>query len=278
MLHGWMDVAASFQFMADALYQAEGHTRRPLIAIDWRGFGDTLTPPCDTFWHPDYLADLDALLNLITRPGERVDLLGHSMGGNIGMVYAGLRPQRIRKLVNLEGFGLPAAHPRQAPDRLVRWLDELQTDVTLRPYASAADVAARLRKNNPRLTPERATWLSRQWARPTDDHQWALRAAPAHKRIHPLLYRKDEILACWARITAPMLWIEGDETDFFGIGGQGNPWWNDAYPRTEFEERMKVVARVERHVLHRAGHMLHHDQPEALANTVLAFLKESDPV
>lgn len=273
LLHGWMDVAASFQFLVDALYQADGGVDRPVIALDWRGFGETDSPPGDTYWHPDYLADLDALLDQFTVPGQAIDLLGHSMGGNLAMVYAGLRPARIRRLINLEGFGLPASHPRQAPDRLVRWLDELKTTVSLRPYASADEVAARLLKNNPRLLPERAGWLAQHWARLDPDGQWRLRADPAHKRIHPMLYQKDEAMACWARITAPMLWVEGDQTDFFGIGGQSNPWWGDAYPRAEFDERLRVVPRIERCVLHRAGHMLHHDQPEALAAAVRAFLE-----
>ena len=60
-------------------------------------------------------------------------------------------PQRIRRLVNMEGFGLPEAKPEQAPERLRQWLDELKTPQRLKPYASLDDVAARLIKNNPRL-------------------------------------------------------------------------------------------------------------------------------
>jgi pimeloyl-ACP methyl ester carboxylesterase len=273
MLHGWMDVAASFQFMVDALFQAEGAGRQ-VLALDWRGFGHTESPPCDTYWLPDYLADLDTLLDLIA-PGRPVDLLGHSMGGNIAMSYAGIRPERIRKLINLEGFGLPASHPRQAPARYARWLDEIKTPATLRSYANVGEVAARLRKNNPLLSAERAAWLAPHWAREGSDGRWHLQADPVHKRIHPVLYQKDEALACWARVTAPVLWIEGDQTHFFGIGGQNNPWWGDVYPRAEFDERLAVVARVERHLLHQAGHMLHHDQPEALAAALQGFLAQA---
>jgi pimeloyl-ACP methyl ester carboxylesterase len=271
LLHGWMDVAASFQFMVDALYQAQGDTARQVIALDWRGFGDTESPPCDTYWHPDYLADLDALFDLIA-PGRPIDLLGHSMGGNIAMVYAGVRPARIRKLINLEGFGLPASNPRQAPSRYARWLDELKTPAALRTYASLEDVAARLQKNNPLLPPERAAWLAPHWARLEADGQWHLRADPVHKRIYPVLYQADEAVACWAKIKAPMLWVEGDQTDFFGIGGQGNPWWGEAYPRAEFDTRLSVMSQVERRMLAQAGHMLHHDQPAALAAAVLGFV------
>lgn len=273
LLHGWMDVAASFHFMVDAVIQAEGHAERPVIALDWRGFGDTESPPCDTYWHPDYLADVDALLDALA-PDQPIDLLGHSMGGNIAMVYGGVRPARIRRLINLEGFGLPASHPKQAPARYARWLDELIAPVSLRPYPTADGVAARLMKNNPLLPPERAAWLALQWARRKEDGLWHVRADPAHKRIHPVLYQKDEAMACWAKITAPVLWVEGAKTDFFGLGGEGNPWWGDAYPRTEFDARLSVVPSVERCVLAGAGHMLHHDQPQALAAAVLAFITD----
>ena len=111
LLHGWMDVAASFQFVVDAL--TEDHF---IIAPDWRGFGLTPSGGADVFWFPDYLADLDALLDHFA--GEQpVDLVGHSMGGTVVMMYGGIRPQRIRRLVNLEGFGLPATRPAQAPER-----------------------------------------------------------------------------------------------------------------------------------------------------------------
>jgi pimeloyl-ACP methyl ester carboxylesterase len=109
LVHGWMDVSASWQFMVDAL-----KTDRWIIAPDWRGFGLTRSgdPAPDSYWFPDYLADLDALLDHFA--GEQpVDLVGHSMGGNVAMMFAGGRPQRIRRLVNLEGFGLPATRPAQ---------------------------------------------------------------------------------------------------------------------------------------------------------------------
>jgi len=69
MVHGWMDVGASFQFGVDALAEAEGQTRW-VIAPDWRGFGLTATPGADTYWFPDYLADLEALLDTLA-PAER---------------------------------------------------------------------------------------------------------------------------------------------------------------------------------------------------------------
>ena len=268
MMHGWMDVAASFQFVVDALAaQGDGATsgERYVVAADWRGFGLTETPAkSDSYWFPDYLGDLDALLDHVS-PDAPVDLLGHSMGGNVAMLYAGLRPARVRRLINLEGFGQPESSPAQAPKRFAQWLDELKAPQGLRRYASLDAVAARLRKTNPLLPQDRAAWLAAHWSRRSRDGQWEILGDAAHKRVNPVLYRKDEVLECWRRITAPTLWVEGDRTDI-------SLWWGERYTKAQFHERLAVVANVDKHVLAPAGHMLHHDQPEALARVLRAFL------
>ena len=262
LLHGWMDVAASFQFMVDAL-EAE----RYVIAADWRGFGLSEAGGSDSYWLPDYLGDLDALLDHpeLGLAGRSVDLLGHSMGGNVVMLYAGIRPERIRRLINLEGFGMPATVPEQAPKRYRQWLDELKEPARLKPYDSLADVAARLRKTNPLLPEDKAAWLAPHWSRQDESGQWQILGDPAHKRVNPQLYRVDEVLACWRQIAAPLLWVQGDRTEM-------EKWWGHRYPRSEFETRLAAVPKVERHVLAPAGHMLHHDQPEALARRLEGFL------
>jgi pimeloyl-ACP methyl ester carboxylesterase len=269
MLHGWMDVGASFQFAVDALAAIEGEGRH-VVAPDWRGFGLSAPGGADCYWFPDYLGDLDALLDSladsVAAPGAPIDLLGHSMGGNVAMVYAGVRPERIRRLVNLEGFGLPATRPAQAPKRYLQWLDELKQPVELRPYDSLAAVADRLRKTNPLLREDRAAWLAGHWSRQAEDGRWHILGDPAHKRANPALYQKDEVLACWQRIAAPLLWVEGDRTDV-------SKWWGDRYPRSDFDARLALVPQAERQVLSPAGHMLHHDQPEALAAHLARFLR-----
>lgn len=267
LCHGYMDVGASFQFMVDELDALEGPSRC-VLAPDWRGFGLTRVPPTDQFWFADYLGDLDALLDAPETglpANSPLDLLGHSMGGNVVMSYAGVRPERIRRLVNLEGFGLPKSLPEAAPAHLRRWLDALKTPQSLSSYDSLAAVAARLRKNNPRLPPARADWLAAHWAERREDGRWHILGDPAHKRMGALPYRVDEVLAAWRRISAPVLWVEGDETDLKG-------WWGDRYPRQDFEDRLAVVPNLQRRLLSPSGHMLHHDQPAALAAHLKAFL------
>ena len=263
MVHGWMDVGVSFQFVVDALAAAEGFERL-VYAPDWRGFGLTDGPGTDTYWFPDYLADLDALLDRLVPQGT-VDLVGHSMGGNVVMSYAGLRPARVRRLVNLEGFGLPETKPAQAPKRLLQWLDELKTPASINDYAGVDEVAARLRRNNPLLAADKAAWLAPRWSQQRADGRWHILGDPVHKRVNPVLYRKDEVLETWKLITAPLLWVEGDRTDI-------TKWWGQRYPRSDFDARLAVVPKVERETLSPCGHMLHHDQPEALARRMAAFL------
>ena len=263
MLHGWMDVGASFQFVVDALAETEGDSRY-IVALDWRGFGLTETPGVDTYWFPDYLADLDAVLDALFPQGP-VDLLGHSMGGNVAMSYAGVRPARLRRLVNLEGFGLPDTQPQQAPRRLVQWLDELRQPEQMRPYDSPQAVADRLMKNNPLLSADKAAWLAPHWAGQGADGRWHIRGNPAHKRVNPMLYRKEEVLAAWRLISAPVLWAEGDQTDVA-------KWWGNRYPRSDFDARLAEVAQVQRVLLSKCGHMLHHDQPQVLAGHLQRFL------
>ena len=267
MMHGWMDVGASFQFVVDELAAAEGFERW-VIAPDWRGFGRTETPKADTYWLPDYIADLDALLDAFVPAANlaSIDLLGHSLGGNVVMNYAGLRPARIRRLVNLEGFGMPQTRPQHAPKRLLQWLEELKKPQTMRTYGQVEEVAARLVKNNPLLSADKAAWLAPHWARLAADGQWHIQGDPAHKRVSPYLYQVPEVLEVWKQITAPLLWMDGDQTDT-------SKWWGTRYPRAEFDARLAVVQQVQRVTLSPCGHMLHHDQPEALAQHLAGFLR-----
>ncbi len=260
MLHGWMDVSASFQFVADC-FSREWH----LIAPDWRGFGLSDRPASDCYWFPDYLADLDALLDHYA-PGDAVDLLGHSMGGNVAGLYAGVRPQRVARFVNLEGFGLPLTRPEMAPARYAKWLDELREPPVMRSYASQTEVAARLMKTNPRLSEARARYLATHWAAPNERGEWEILGDPAHKITNATLYRTEEALACWRNIAAPVLWVEAEHTDIWRWMGE------KSQARAEIERRRVVIPTVQTALVRDAGHMLHHDQPEMLAALIEAFL------
>ena len=267
-----MDVAASYQFMVDAFSDAFA-AGRTIIAPDWRGFGKTGSAAAggraDNYWFPDYLADLDFLLDHYVGD-QPVDLVGHSMGGNVAMIYAGVRPGRIRRLVNLEGFGLPASKPAKAPTRYAKWMDELKSlqrgEMDLKAYDDVSGVARRLMKTNPRLSPDKADWLASHWAQPDASGQWKILGEPGHKITSANLYRADETLEIYKCITAPVLAVEALD-DSLG------KWYQGSYTLADYHERLKLVADAKVAVIADAGHMLHHDQPEQLAQLLEGFLQ-----
>jgi len=256
LLHGWMDMSASFQFLVDEL-----RVERFVLAPDWRGFGLSQWA-AGAYWFADYLGDLDALLRAFTPEGP-VDLVGHSMGGNVVNLYAGVRPARVRRLALLEGFGLPRTSPAAAPARYETWLDELVEAPSLKPYASLEEVAARLMRNNPRLSPEYAEFLAPHWSLQQDDGRYILAGDPAHKIVNPVLYRVEEAMACWRRIEAPVLWLWGD-------GEWMRKWFKTG--EEDLAERRAAFRDLREAILPDCGHMMHHDQPAALARVLEDFL------
>lgn len=254
LLHGWGDVSASFQFVVDAL-------RRPwrVIAPDWRGFGWSQWNG-DAYWFPDYVADLDALLEHYS-PDRPARLVGHSLGGNVATLYAGIRPERVGGIVNLEGFGIKPADPGEAPERYAKWLGQLRAGADVRLYADRAAFAARLRHHNPRLTPQRATFLAAHLA---EDHAGGVRQAadPCHRWVNPALYRIEEAKACWRRVAAPVLWVRGGDSEFM----------REYIPdEDDYRSRLACFADVREVRLDDCGHNLHHDRPEDVAGLIDEF-------
>jgi pimeloyl-ACP methyl ester carboxylesterase len=256
MLHGWMDVGASFQFLVDAL-AADWH----VIAPDWRGFGRSEWCP-DGYWFADYIADLEAIVEHFA-PDEPARLLGHSLGGNVVTLYAGIRPQRVAKVVSLDGFGIPAEAPGAAPDKYVKWLDALRDPPGFAPYASLGAVADRLQAKNPRLSRGKAEFLASHWAQVTPDGGARLVSDPRHKLPFPIVYRMEEVRAIWARVTAPVLWVNASDSfipKWLGEGEDG------------LRQRMRALRDCRMVTIPDTGHMLHHDQPAAVAAVIEPFL------
>ncbi len=277
LVHGWMDVAASYQFLVDA-FSEDFVAGRHIIAPDWRGYGLTTGDPVDNYWFADYLADLDFLLDHYAAAGRQVDLVGHSLGGNVVMHYAGARPERIRRLINLEGFGTPAMRATSAPKRLATWMDELKAfqrgEMKLKPYDNADAVAQRLMKTNPRLARDaagrdRATWLAHHWAVENKSGEkagkWDILGDAAHKITGALLIRVEEVLALYAANTAPTLFVEASENSM-------QSWYKTRFTLEEFHERLNSVPTLTRAKMTDCGHMLHHDQPAQLARLIEDFV------
>ncbi len=255
LLHGFADAGACFQFVVDEL-QKDWF----VIAPDWRGFGDS-THRATSYWFPDYLADLDAILEVYS-PSEKVRLVGHSMGANISAMYSGVFPERVEAFVNIEGFGLRDGDPSDSPGRLRQWIESSRRDPVYSNYRYFDELASRIRRRSPRLSEERALYVAEQWATRGRDGVIRLKVDPAHKLRNPVLYRRMEAEACWSRVEAPVLFVIGGETDF---NSPDMRWVDPEAPCGNFPNLTRVT-------IPDARHMVHLEQPELLAQAIEDFL------
>lgn len=264
LLHGLMDNSAGFAPLLNA-FEAIGALDRDVIAPDWRGHGDSERTP-GAYWFPNYLADLEALLDKlgVTEP---VILLGHSMGGQVASLYAGARPGRVAGLVTLDSLNVPDSDPDDAPGRYRDWLDTLAqgTPETERIYDSVADFAARLARRYPELGDTALHYLAAAWLRPTADGRQRLCVDPAHRRRMPYGFRATEATALWREVQCPVLCIDGARS-----------------PATLFvdadtlAERRACFADVEQVALADCGHMLHVQDAPTVADKLRPFLQRID--
>jgi pimeloyl-ACP methyl ester carboxylesterase len=256
LLHGWCDVSASWQFVVDAL---ERDWR--VLAPDWRGFGLSEWNR-DVYWFPDYIADLDALLEHYS-PGSPVRLAGHSLGGNTACLYAGIRPERVAGWVNLEGLGLRRYLPEEAPGRYAQWLDQLRDTPTFRSYPDRPAFAARLQKENPRLSDEKAQFLAEHMGEDDGAGGIHLAADPFHRWVNPVIYRVEEVMAIWRHATASVLWVTAADSVIFkqllAVDAEG------------YRHRITCFRDLREVMLEECGHNLHHDQPQQVARLIEEF-------
>ncbi|MDR2450861.1 MAG: alpha/beta hydrolase [Candidatus Accumulibacter sp.] len=255
-LHGWMDCSPTFQFVVDAL-RKEWH----VIAPDWRGYGESewLNRP---YWFPDYYADLDCLLAHYS-PGRPARIVGHSMGANVAGTYAGVRRGRVSQLVMLDFLGLRPAIDEDSPKIFGQWLDCVARGVRAHFHPDCEALAARLMQANPRLTEERAAFLSWKASRMHGDGTVSMACDPWHHVASPMVYHVEDTLACWRRIEAPVLLLIAEH------GYIVRRFAND--PR-EFERRLSSIPNVATVSIPDSGHNVQHDQPERVAAAIEEFL------
>ena len=251
VLHGWADTGSTFQFLVDAL-SADWF----VVAPDWRGFGRTENNG-EAYWFPDYIADLHRLLDDYS-PDDPARLVGHSMGGNVASLYAGVMPERVAALVNVEGFGLRDSNPDDAPQRFRDWIEAEQIPPVFSNYGSFEQLAHRIKKRSPRIGDAEADFVAREWAYEGDDGLIHLRADPCHKLPNATLYRRQEAEACWRLVTAEVLLVSGDRSPFAEKSSSSSP---------------LPFANSQSCVIEDAGHMIHFESAPALARAIEGFLK-----
>jgi pimeloyl-ACP methyl ester carboxylesterase len=81
--------------------------------------------------------------------------------------------------------------------------------------------------------------------------------------VNPVLYRYEEVRACWREVSAPVLWVDAAESETLKRLGLSE---------TQHAERRSAFRNLQYVTVKEAGHMLHHDQPEEVARLIEAFL------
>jgi pimeloyl-ACP methyl ester carboxylesterase len=254
LLHGFLDTSATWADVAVALAP-----RFQVLAPDLRGFGETQWTNTD-YWFPDYVGDMDELARQLS-PDEPLRLVGHSMGAQVASLYAGLRPDRVQKLVILDGLFLPDMPAELAPKRFRQWLEELRDLPKQKYYASYEELAGRIRKQHPQLSDERALFVAHGWGRKEPDGRISLCADPMHRMRGPGLYKAAESRAIWNEIAAPTLFVDAGKSAFAKVIGDEEK----AVRRACFKSSMEVV-------IESAGHMLNFDAPVETAKAIADFL------
>ena len=134
----------------------------------------------------------------------------------------------------------------------------------LRPYANLAEAADRLQKTNPRLRRDRAEFLAPHWAQQLPDGTVRLRADPKHRLPFPTITRSGEWIAIWRKVTAPVLWVLAADSHIKN--------WATADDE-EWRRRTGAFRDLRIETVGDAAHMLHHDQPEAVAALIEEFVE-----
>jgi pimeloyl-ACP methyl ester carboxylesterase len=253
LLHGWMDCGAGWQLLADQLPDDW-----PLVAVDWPGYGRSARRT-DRYWFADHLAELDWLAGALS-PDHPVRLIGHSMGGTVASIYAGVRPARVAWLANLEGFGMPELPHAQFPGQLGAWLDALRSLPTPRRYPDLEALAVALGRANPRLPPAHARFLARAWTRAVDGG-FEILADPRQQLPTPIRYARADLEACWAQLQAPLLLLYGAESEYM----------QRAVGADALERLRALMPAMTAECIGAAGHLLPHEQPAQVAQALQRF-------
>lgn len=254
ILHGWLDTSATWQHVVDHLPEDW-----PVLAPDQRGFGHSGWAQ-DTYWFYDYVADLDAMLDAAA-PDATIDLIGHSMGSQVAALFAGLRPDRVRRLVLLDGFYLPLSPAKSVVMRGRRWLQGLRDEPATKRYASIDELAERIQRRQPRLDAPTARFVASCWSEPDAGGGIRLLGDPRHRESGPIRYDDAAAKAIFSQVTAPTLILDAGQSYLAQTLG----------PDIR-EARLNCFAKRERAVLPDASHMLHFDAPADTARAIQDFL------
>lgn len=258
MLHGWLDNCLTFCQIAPELAKVSS-----LCAVDMAGHGHSgHRPPGQSYQLMDYVADIAELIEAhVCGPeqGAQVDIVGHSLGGIVGSLYAAAFPERVRKLVMIDSLG---ALSRSADETI----PQLRKSISKRIAGSGrsavyADIAAAAKVRESGLSPlshEAALALIPRNLKPAGEgYSWRTDARLRHPS--PLMMSENQVLASLKAVQAPTLFVSAKE----GLLAR----------RTGLDDRLNAMPNVQK-VEVPGGHHCHLDgDTRPVADVVRNFLK-----
>jgi pimeloyl-ACP methyl ester carboxylesterase len=258
LIHGFLDQARSWEPLVGFLRQ---RMDPPLwiIAPDCRGHGDSGWAGAGGYYHfPDYVFDLDCVVRALRV--SQFKLVGHSMGGTISFLYAGTFPQRVTRLVLIEGMGPPGMNFSDAPTRMENWISEVQERGRnhFHEYNSIEAGARQLQRTNTRLNDDLALALARDGMKQNQRGKWVWKFDPLHRTAAPQPFYSFQAIEFLRRIDCPVLILEGEQS----------------HQTERPDKQARLDALRDKRVLRvkDAGHMVHQDNPEMLAALLADFL------
>jgi len=251
LLHGLLDTGASWERVAAGLPEYR------VIAPDARGHGRSdHVGPGAAYHFADYVRDLDALVEELGGP---VHLVGHSMGGTIASMYAGLVPDQVRSLCLVEGIGPPTEPDAAAVDRFRAHLDQMRAPPQPKVMATIPDAVERLVRVNRGLSPEEAQRIARRNTRKVPSG-WIWTWDPLHRTRSPIGFDVDRYLGMLKQIVAPTRVVLCSESWYLGVD--------------RLQERIDACS-AERVELP-GGHTPHLDQTDALVSVIRSTIQSAN--
>ena len=258
LVHGGRDHCRSWDWVALALKD-----RYHVIAPDLRGHGDSEWVNGAGYAMIDYVYDLAQLVR--QQHLAPVTLLGHSLGGRICLEYAGIYPDRVDKLIAIEGLSpsrnvIDSHSAVPAHQRMSEWISETHRFAGRLPrrYPTLEDAVDRMREANPRLSAEQALHLTTHAVHQNEDGTFVWKFDNYARSSSPYPFNQSDADEIWSRVRMPTLLISGLES-------QGDP--NE-------DERTETFPHAQKIGVADAGHWVHHDQLEIFLSSVTEFLDD----
>lgn len=255
LIHGGQDHCRNWDFVAPGLVD-----KYTIYAPDLRGHGDSGWAVGGMYSFPEFVLDVATLANSIKGP---LTLIGHSLGGAIALQYAGTFPEKIARLVAIEGWGPPMVEHQPAYARMRNWIDHMHEMERRKPrhYENVEDATKRMMEANPHLTAPMARHLTLYGTRRNDDGTLSWKFDNYVRLRSPFEFNIEDAKEIWSRITSPVLLIKGAES-----------WALDP----EKDGRASVIRDRRTVIIEQAGHWVHHDQLDRVMDAILDFLAEGN--